>query len=101
MPRLSTLNLCRPSRYRWKFPAHDPLSVSSVSVVCSIRGGIRGMAHAPTRVITVEREYGSQGGEFAHELAERLGWRLLDSELVKGAARVAGVDPKLAAQFDE
>jgi hypothetical protein len=52
-------------------------------------------------VITVEREYGSRGGEFAHELAERLGWRLLDSELVAGAARMAGVDPKLAAKFDD
>ncbi len=58
-------------------------------------------AHAPTRVITVEREYGSRGGEFAHELAHRLGWRLLDEGLVEGAARLAGVDPKLAARFDE
>jgi len=59
------------------------------------------MMHAPIKVITVEREYGSRGGEFAHDLAERLGWRLLDSDLVTGAARVAGVDPKLAAKFDE
>src|SRR5579863_5169682 len=59
------------------------------------------MMHAPIRVITVEREYGSRGGEFAHDLADRLGWRLLDSELVCGAARVAGVDPKLAEKFDE
>ncbi|HEY2859770.1 MAG TPA: cytidylate kinase-like family protein, partial [Terracidiphilus sp.] len=36
-----------------------------------------------------------------HDLAERLGWRLLDSELVAGAARMAGVDPKLAAKFDD
>jgi cytidylate kinase len=57
--------------------------------------------HAPTRVITVEREYGSRGGEFAHELAKRLGWRLLDEKLVEGAARLAGVDPKMAAKFDE
>jgi hypothetical protein len=59
------------------------------------------MTHGPVRVITVEREYGSRGGEFAHELAARLGWRLMDSELVAGAARMAGVDPKLAARFDE
>ncbi len=59
------------------------------------------MLHAPIKVITVEREYGSRGGEFAHDLAERLGWRLLDSELVTGAARIAGVDPKLAAKLDE
>jgi hypothetical protein len=59
------------------------------------------MLQAPIRVITVEREYGSRGGEFAHELADRLGWRLLDSELVAGAARSAGVDPKLAEKFDD
>ena len=55
----------------------------------------------PVRVITVEREYGSRGGEFAHDLAAHLGWRLMDSELVTGAARLAGVDPKMAARFDE
>lgn len=59
------------------------------------------MLNAPVRVITIEREYGSRGGEFAHDLAEHLGWRLLDSELVTGAARIAGVDPELAARFDE
>jgi len=59
------------------------------------------MMHAPIRVITVEREYGSRGGEFAHDLADRLGWRLLDSELVTAAARRAGVSPELASRFDE
>jgi len=59
------------------------------------------MTYFPVKVITVEREYGSHGAEFAHDLAARLGWRLLDSELVEGAARMAGVDPKKAARFDE
>ena len=59
------------------------------------------MTHAPIRVITVEREYGSRGGEFAHDLAARLGWRLLDSELPCAAARAAGVPPELAAKYDE
>lgn len=59
------------------------------------------MTHPPIRVITVEREYGSRGGEFAHDLAERLGWRLLDSELVAGAARAAGVPADQAARFDD
>jgi len=59
------------------------------------------MARCPIKVITVEREYGSRGGEFAHDLAERLGWKLFDAELVTGAARMAGVDPKMAARFDE
>ncbi len=57
--------------------------------------------HSPIKVITVEREYGSRGGEFAHELAARLGWKLLDSELVCAAAKAAGVAPELAAKYDE
>jgi hypothetical protein len=59
------------------------------------------MTDAPVRVITVEREYGSSGGEFAHDLAARLGWRLLDSELPCAAARAAGVPAELAAKYDE
>jgi hypothetical protein len=59
------------------------------------------MMHVPIRVVTVEREYGSRGGEYAHELARQLGWRLLDAELVAGAARLGGVDPQLAARLDE
>jgi len=59
------------------------------------------MMHTPIRVITVEREYGSRGGEFAHDLAAQLGWRLLDSELPCGAARSAGVPTELAAKLDE
>ena len=59
------------------------------------------MLHAPIRVITVEREYGSRGGEFAHDLADRLSWRLMDSELVCAAAKRAGVPQEFAAKFDE
>jgi len=60
-----------------------------------------GAMHRPVNVITVEREYGSQGADFARQLATRLGWKLLDSELVAGAARAAGVDPEEAAKLDE
>ena len=59
------------------------------------------MTTAPVRVITVEREYGSRGGEFAHELAVRLGWRFLDSELITAAARKACVPEETAARFDD
>jgi cytidylate kinase len=59
------------------------------------------MMHMPIRVITVEREYGSRGGEFAHDLAKSLGWKLLDAELIAGAAHTAGVNPELAARLDE
>jgi hypothetical protein len=66
-----------------------------------LKQGKIAMLRTPIRVITVEREYGSRGGEFAHELAARLGWRLMDSELVARAARVAGVDPEKAAKLDD
>jgi cytidylate kinase len=59
------------------------------------------MRHSPIKVITVEREYGSRGGEFAHHLARRLGWKLMDSELIAATAKAAGVSPELAAKFDE
>ncbi len=53
------------------------------------------------RIITVEREYGSRGAEFAHKLAEHLGWRLIDSCLVDEIARKAGVDSATVANCDE
>jgi hypothetical protein len=59
------------------------------------------MMTTPIRVITVEREYGSRGGEFAHDLAERLGWRFLDAELITAAARKACVPEETAAKFDD
>lgn len=40
------------------------------------------------KVITVSREYGAGGGEVARRLAERLGWELLDRELLTQAAAV-------------
>lgn len=53
------------------------------------------------QVITVEREYGSRGAELAHRLAQRLGWKLIDSCLVDDVARKAGVAPKLVKRCDE
>ena len=53
------------------------------------------------QVITVEREYGSQGAAFAHDLAERLGWRLIDTCVIEEVARKAGVTPDLVKRCDE
>jgi hypothetical protein len=53
------------------------------------------------RIITVEREYGSRGAEFAHRLAERLGWRLIDECLVEEIARAARVPKATAMSCDE
>jgi cytidylate kinase len=53
------------------------------------------------RVITIEREYGSRGAEFAHHLADRLGWRLIDQCLIDEIAEKAGITKKLAQRCDE
>jgi len=53
------------------------------------------------RVLTVGREFGSGGGCIARLLADRLGWRLLDRELLVEVAKAAQVDPKVCEQFDE
>lgn len=53
------------------------------------------------QVITVEREYGSHGAEYAHRLAERLGWKLIDNCIVDDVARKAGVAPTLVKRCDE
>ncbi len=53
------------------------------------------------RIITVSREYGSGGGKVAEMLAERLGWRLVDRQLVAEVAKRARVDAATAAHFDE
>ena len=45
-----------------------------------VRHTFREILHG--QVITVEREYGSQGAEFAHRLADRLHWKLIDRCLI-------------------
>jgi cytidylate kinase len=53
------------------------------------------------RIITVEREYGSLGAEFARQLALHLGWELVDQALVDEIARRAHISASLAALYDE
>jgi len=53
------------------------------------------------RVITIAREFASGGGIVGRLLADRLGWRLLDRELVAEIARAVNVQTELAAEFDE
>lgn len=53
------------------------------------------------RVITVEREYGSQGAEFARLLAEHLRWELADQSMVEEVARRANVSADFAKRCDE
>ncbi len=53
------------------------------------------------RVLTVSREFGSGGGRIAKIVADRLGWSLLDRELIEEIARTACVDPRIVTRFDE
>jgi cytidylate kinase len=51
--------------------------------------------------ITVTREYGAGGYEVAHQLAERLGWELLDRELLHRAAAVEHLPDSELERLDE
>jgi cytidylate kinase len=56
---------------------------------------------AAMRAVTVSREYGSGGGEIAARLAQRLGWRLVDHEVIAQVARELGISETLAEAHDE
>lgn len=51
--------------------------------------------------VTVSRLYGSGGGEVAARLARRLGWRLIDHEVVVRVAHDLGITEQEAADQDE
>jgi cytidylate kinase len=53
------------------------------------------------RLITVEREYGSGGAEFAHHLAKRLQWKFIDQCMIEEIAQKTGVAPSELKRCDE
>src|SRR6201997_48014 len=53
------------------------------------------------KIITVEREYGSGGGEIAKLLAERLGWKLWDHQLTEEIARLANCPQAVVERREE
>lgn len=53
------------------------------------------------RVLTVNREFGSGGGSIAQKIAERLGWKLLDRDIIDAIAYAAHVDAKIVQRYDE
>ena len=56
---------------------------------------------AAMRAVTVSREYGSGGGEIAARLAKRLGWRLIDHEVVAQVARELTIPETEVEAHDE
>src|SRR3954451_2473065 len=55
----------------------------------------------PMRAVTVSREYGSGGGEIAGRLAHRLGWRLVDHEVIAQVARELAIPETEVEARDE
>ncbi len=53
------------------------------------------------RAVTISREYGSGGGEIAVQLSRRLGWKLVDHEVVEQVASALGVSEADAEAHDE
>jgi cytidylate kinase len=53
------------------------------------------------RALTVNREFGSGGGRIAQTIAEWLGWKLLDRDIIDAIAYAAHVDAKVVTHYDE
>jgi cytidylate kinase len=53
------------------------------------------------RVLTVNREFGSGGGRIAQRIAEWLGWKLLDRDIIDAIAYAAHVDSSVVQNYDE
>lgn len=53
------------------------------------------------KAITISRQYGSGGGEVAARLAQRLGWQLIDHEIVAKVAHSLGITEEEADVHDE
>lgn len=55
----------------------------------------------PIRIITLEREFGSGGGEIAERVATRLGWKLWDQLLTEEIARRLDCDCRAVEEHEE
>jgi cytidylate kinase len=54
-----------------------------------------------TNIVTIEREYGSGGGEIAQLLAKQLGWKLWDQLLTEEIARLANCPKAVVERREE
>ena len=52
-------------------------------------------------IVTIEREYGSGGGEIARLLASRLDWKLWDQQLTEEIARIANCPKEVVEHREE
>src|SRR4051812_25252603 len=58
-------------------------------------------AMADIRLITIDREYGSGGGDIAAQLAKRLGWKLWDQRLTDEIARRLDCERRAVEEREE
>ena len=54
------------------------------------KNNIKGGSYMSKRIITISREFGSGGRTIGRELAQRLGWKFYDKELVNAVALETG-----------
>ena len=52
-------------------------------------------------IVTIEREYGSGGGDIAQRLAAQLGWKLWDQQLTEEIARIANCPKEVVEHREE
>ncbi len=53
------------------------------------------------QTLTIGREFGCASGDFARALADKLGWKLFDRELIDEVARASHLDPAACRHADE
>ena len=53
------------------------------------------------RVLTISREFASGGSNIARIIADRLGWKCLDAQIIDEIAKAARVNPEIARRKDE
>ncbi|MCR5456212.1 MAG: cytidylate kinase-like family protein [Bacteroidales bacterium] len=55
----------------------------------------------PKKVLSIGRQFGSGGRVLGKAIAQKLGMKYYDDELLKFASQYSGIDPKLLAEKDE
>ena len=53
------------------------------------------------RIIVIEREFGAGAHKIAHDLADRLGWKLLDHEVTEEIAKLAKISTETCKHREE
>ncbi len=61
----------------------------------------RNLTYDEMSAVTISREYGSGGGEIASRLVKRLGWTLIDHQIVANVAQRLGMTHEEAQARDE